>query len=350
VVGIACLGLTAAACSSSSSSSSSAPASSSATASAPSSPSASASATPTAQASVNGTANVAYASSLQFLNENVVKPAFTAATGAGFSGTGNSSGTLSSDILAGEISPNVFESVGSDNITPLEPKFTKWYVPYAGTSMVIAYNPKSKYASEFKAYADGSKPLSTLFSTLLQTPGLKLGRTDPNTDPQGRDFIYMLELAQKYYHLPSDTVSKILGTSNFGTSSNSQIYAESSLDSTLESGQLDASSAFVTQAIELHLAYIPLPTAINLGSAALASTYKTATVKLENGMTKSGSPQVIDITTIGTPTPAGNAFIAYTLSPAGLAQYKAGGFKLITPTVVGDKSAVPSAVLSELGS
>jgi molybdate/tungstate transport system substrate-binding protein len=350
VVGIACLGLTAAACSSSSSSSSSAPASSSATASAPASPSASASATPTAQASVTGTANVAYASSLQFLNENVVKPAFTAATGAGFSGTGNSSGTLSSDILAGEISPNVFESVGSDNITPLEPKFTKWYVPYAGTSMVIAYNPKSKYASEFKAYADGSKPLSTLFSTLLQTPGLKLGRTDPNTDPQGRDFIFMLELAQKYYHLPSDTVSKILGTSNFGTSSNSQIYAESSLDSTLESGQLDASSAFVTQAIELHLAYIPLPAAINLASAALASTYATATVKLENGMTKSGSPQVIDITSIGTPTPAGNAFIAYTLSPAGLAQYKAGGFKLITPTVVGDKSAVPSAVLSELGS
>ena len=354
MVGIACLGLTAAACSSSSSSSSSAPASSSATASAPASPSASApasaSATPTAQASVSGTANVAYASSLQFLNENVVKPAFTAATGAGFSGTGNSSGTLSSDILAGEISPNVFESVGGDNITPLEPKFTKWYIPYAGTSMVIAYNPKSKYASEFKAYADGSKPLGTLFSTLLQTPGLKLGRTDPNTDPQGRDFIFMLELAQKYYHLPSDTVSKILGTSNFGTSSNSQIYAESSLDSTLESGQLDASSAFVTQAIELHLAYIPLPTAINLGDAALASTYKTATVKLENGMTKSGSPQVIDITSIGTPTPAGNAFIAYTLSPAGLAQYKAGGFKLITPTVVGDKSAVPAAVLSELGS
>jgi molybdate/tungstate transport system substrate-binding protein len=341
VAGIACLGLTAAACSSSSSS---APASSPATASA------STSASPSAGASVTGTANVAYASSLQFLNENVVKPAFTAATGAGFSGTGNASGTLSSDIAAGEISPNVFESVGGDNITPLQPKFTKWYIPYAGTSMVIAYNPKSKYASEFKAYADGSKPLSTLFSTLLQTPGLKLGRTDPNTDPQGRDFIFMLELAQKFYHLPSDTVSKILGTSDFGTSSNSQIYAESSLDSTLESGQLDASSAFVTQAIELHLDYIPLPTAINLGDAALASTYKTATVKLENGMTKSGSPQVIDITSIGTPTPAGNAFIAYTLSPTGLAQYKAGGFKLITPTVVGDKSAVPSAVLSELGS
>jgi molybdate/tungstate transport system substrate-binding protein len=299
---------------------------------------------------VSGTANVAYASSLTYLNENVVKSAFTAATGAAFSGTGNASGTLEADIASGEISPNVFESVGGDNITPLEPKYTSWYIPYAGTSMVIAYNPKSKYASEFKAYADGSKPLSSLFSTLLETPGLKLGRTDPNIDPQGRDFIEMLELAQSYYKLPSDTVAKILGTSDFGSASSSEIYAESSLDSTLESGQLDASSAFVTQAIELHLDYIPLPVQINLGSGALASTYSTAKVTLANGTTKSGSPQVIDITAIGTPTPAATAFIAYTLSPAGLAQYKAGGFSLITPTVVGDKSAVPASVLSELGS
>jgi molybdate/tungstate transport system substrate-binding protein len=341
VLGIACLGFAAAACSSSPSSSSS-----SSTPAATTSTSASATSSP----KVTGTANVAYASSLEYLNENVVKPAFIAATGAGYSGTGNASGTLSSDIAANEISPNVFESVGGDNITPLEPKYTKWYIQYAGTSMVIAYNPRSKYASEFKAYADGSKPLSTLFSTLLQTSGLKLGRTDPNTDPQGRDFIYMLELAQKYYNLPSDTVSKILGTTDYGTSNSSQIYAESSLDSTLESGQLDASSAFVTQAIELHLDYIPLPPQINLGEASLASTYKTATVKLANGMTKSGSPQVIDITTIGTPSPAGEAFIAYTLSQAGLAQYKAGGFSLITPTVFGDKSAVPAPILSELGS
>src|ERR1017187_42036 len=194
-------------------------------------------------------------------------PAFTAADGYTFSGRGDASGTLEADIASGEITPNVFESVGGDNVTPLEPKFTSWYIQYAGPAIVLAYNPKSKYASQFKAIADGSEPVSKLFS-LLQTPGLKLGRTDPSTDPQGRDFIEMLKLAQAYYHLPSDTVAKILGTSNFGSASSSEIYAESSLDSTLESGQLDAASAFVTQAIELHLDYIPLPTAINLSSAA----------------------------------------------------------------------------------
>ena len=331
LLAIACTAL-AAGCSSSSSSS----ASSSATASASSS------------STATGTASVAYASSLEFLNEKVVAPAFKTATGYGYSGFGASSGDLESDIAAGEIHPNVFQSVGGDNITPLQPKFTSWYIQYAGTSMVVAYNPNGKYASQFKAIADGSKPLSDLF-TLLQTPGLKLGRTDPNVDPQGRDFIYMLQLAQMYYHLPSDTVAKILGTTDFGTSKSSQIYAESALDSTLQSGQLDAASAFVTQAIELHLAYVPLPEQINLGSAALAAQYTKASVTLENGMTKHGSPQVIDITIIGTPTPAGIAFVKYTLSPAGLAQYKQGGFSLPTPTVFGTASAVPSEISSELG-
>jgi molybdate/tungstate transport system substrate-binding protein len=324
---ITCIALAAAACSSSSSS------------------------TP-AKAKVTGTVNVAAASSLSYLSEKVVGPDFTKATGYKYSGTYNASGDLESDIASGEITPNVFESVGGDNITPLQPKYTKWYAQYAGTSMVVAYNPNSKYASQFKAFADGSKPLSGLF-TLLETPGLKLGRTDPNIDPQGRDFIYMLELAQSYYHLPSNTVAKILGTSDYGSSSSSQIYAESSLDSTLQSGQLDASSAFITQAVELHLDYIPLPSAINLGDTAMATQYAKATVTITakgQKTTKSGSPQWIDITIVGKPTPAAIAFVKYTLSPAGLALYKKGGFTVATPVVTGDSSAIPAAIKSELGS
>ena len=331
LVAIACSGLAAAGCSSS--------------ASGPGggAPSASASAKPA------GTANVAYASSLQYLNSKVVSPAFTKAAGFAFSGRSGASGELEQDILSGEISPNVFQAVGGDNITPLQPKFTQWYVQYAGTSIVVAYNPSGPHAAAFKAIADGSKPLCSLFSSVLQTPGLKLGRTDPNIDPQGRDFIMMLQLAQSYCHLPSGTAARILGTSDFGTASSPQIFAESALDATLQSGQLDAASAFITQAVELKLAYIKLPDAINLGSFADAAAYKKATVTVKSGKTYKGSPQVIDITTIGPATPAGIAFVKYTLSSAGLAQYRQGGFTVLTPTVFGDASAVPAAIKSELG-
>jgi molybdate/tungstate transport system substrate-binding protein len=299
---------------------------------------------PPASAATNaptGTVNVAYASSLQFLNEKVVSPAFTKADGYKFSGFGMASGALEADIAAGEIHPNVFESVGGDNITPLEPKFTKWYIQYAGTSIVLAYNPHSKYASQFKAYAAGKLSLAGLFK-LLETKGLRLGRTDPNIDPQGRDFIEMLELAQSFYHLPSNTVSKILGTTTFGTANSSEIYAESALDSVLQSGQLDAASAFVTQAIELHLNYIKLPAAINLGSFADAALYQKASVTIKGGVVKHGSPQVIDITIIGKPTAAALAFVKYTLSAAGVAEYRNGGFSILKPAVFG--SGVPSGI------
>src|SRR5215467_4703478 len=158
LLGIVCLGLAAVGCSSSSSST----------------PPAS----PSAAAKASGTAQVAYAASLLYLNEKIVAPAFQSATGLKFSGRAGPSSGLQQEISSGEISPNVFEAVGGDNITPLFPKFTKWYVQYAGTSIVVAYNPKSKYASQFKAIASGKKPIQDLF-TLMEKPGFKLGRTDP---------------------------------------------------------------------------------------------------------------------------------------------------------------------------
>jgi len=330
LLAISCIGLAAAGCGSSSSGASGS--------------------SPSGAPKKTGTANVAYAASLQFLNEKLASPAFTKAEGYTFSGRAGASGDLEADIAGNEITPNVLESVGGDNITPLFPKFTKWYVQFAGTSMVVAYNPKSKYASQFKAIADGSEPLSKLF-TLMQTSGFKLGRTDPNTDPQGRDFVEMLELAQSFYHLPSDTVTKILGGPAASPTS-PQIFAESSLDSTLQSGQLDASSAFITQAIELHLPYIALPAEINLGDFNDAAQYAKARVTITSkgkSSTKKGGPQVIDITIIGKPTPAAIAFVKYTLSAAGLKVYKTGGFTVLKPTASGDTGAIPAAVKSELG-
>jgi molybdate/tungstate transport system substrate-binding protein len=328
---LACVGLAAVGCSSSSTSSKS-PTSSS--------HSSSSSAKPT------GTANVAYAASLQDLNEKVVGPAFTAATSFPYSGRAGASGELEQEIASGEISPNVFESVGGDNILPLEPKFTSWYVQYASTQIVLAYNPKSKYAAQFKAIASGKEPVKNLF-TLLQTPGLKLGRTDPNIDPQGRAFIFMLQLAQMKYGLPADTVTKILGGAALADPKSPQIFAEAALDTTLQSGQLDAASAYINQAIELHLSYIKLPPDINLGDPAFKEQYAKATITIAGNMKKKGSPLAIDITTIGTPTPAGLAFVKYTLSPAGLALYKQGGYTLLTPKVVG--TGLPAEVQSELG-
>jgi molybdate/tungstate transport system substrate-binding protein len=292
------------------------------------------------------TASVAYAASLAFLNEKIIAPAFTKTKGYGYSGRAGPSDGLESEIASHAISPNVFQAIGGDNITPLFPKFTTWYVQYATTSIVVAYNPKSKYAPQFEAIASGKKPITDLF-TLMQKPGFLLGRTDPNLDPQGRAFIYMLELAQMKYHLPADTVTKIIG-SPIASSKSNQIYDEAALEPRLQAGQLDASSAYLSQARQLHLHYIMLPPAINLGDASMANWYQKASITITGNVTKHGSPLVVDATTIGKPTSAGTAYIAYVLSPAGRALYVKGGYTLLPPVAFGTKSDIPAEISKEL--
>lgn len=295
-----------------------------------------------------GTANVAYAGSLTNLNEKVIGPAFTKATGLPYLGRGAGSKALSQEIAAGAIAPNVFESIGGKPIEALEPKFTRWYVQFAASPLVVAYNPNSPYASQFKAIASGSKPITDLF-TLMQKPGFKLGRTDPNLDPQGEAFILMLMLAQKQYHLPANTVTKII-QGQPGSANSPTIFDETALEPRLQAGQLDAASAYLPQAIQLHLPYITLPAAINQGDPALKAQYATASFKLANGEVAQGKPLAVDITTIGTKDQvAADAFVAYVLSPAGLALHKQGGYILLPLKLTGSMSAVPPAVRKVLG-
>jgi molybdate/tungstate transport system substrate-binding protein len=297
---------------------------------------------------IKGTASVAYAASLTNLNEKTVGPAFASATGDHYSGRAGPSLGLSQEISSGEITPNVFESVGGKPIEALEPKFTTWYIQFAASPIVVAYNPASQYASRFKAIADGSKPLSDLF-TLMEKPGFKLGRTDPNVDPQGQAFIFMLMLAQQQYHLPASTVTKIIQGGPSAADSPT-IFDEAALEPRLQAGQLDAASAYRSQAVQLHLHYIPLPASINLGDPAQADHYATASFKLASGETAIGKPLVVDITTIGKNDPSAQAFVRYVLSAHGLALHKQGGYTLLKPTAFGDTAAIPAAVRAELGS
>ncbi len=330
-MGLACIGVLAVALAACGSTSSSAATGSAATGSA-------------AQSQHSGLANVAYAGSLQLLDDKTVGPAFQRATGFSYEGRGGGAFGISQEILAGEITPNVFESVGAGPIEPLMPKFTSWYVQFASSPIVVAYNPKSRFASQLAAIAEGQKPIADLFSLMAQ-PGFLLGRTNPQTDPQGQAFYEMVELAQAEYHLPAGTVTRVLGPLD----NPSEVFAETALESRLQSGQLDAASAFLSQAIQLHLPYITLPSALNFGDPALASQYATASLNLGKGNIVHGVPLVLDITTIGsTDAQAADSFVAYVLSKAGRAALQAGGYELLTPTAFGNRSAIPPEVLKDL--
>ena len=297
-----------------------------------------------------GTADVAYAASMVNVNESVVGPGFQRSTGWTYRGRNGPSSGLSNEIAAGAITPGVFMSVGGTPITALEPKFTSWYVQLAASPIVVVYSPKSSFASSLAQVAAGKRPLSDLF-TILQSPGFRLGRTDPETDPQGRYFIMMVELAQQTLGLPAGTVESLLGTGvTTGQPGNTaQIFAEASLASQVQAGQVDAGSAYLSQAVQYHLPYVALPAAINFGDPAQAASYATASL-IVGGKKVTGSPAVVDVTTIATPgqtavdTSAAAGFVAYVLSPAGRAIYAKAGYTLLPEKITGDSAAIPAAV------
>lgn len=297
-------------------------------------------------ASASGVASVAYAGSLQLVNDQYVGPAFTKATGIPYQGRGGGSYGVAQLIAGHEINPNVFMSIGTGPVKVLDPTFTTWAVGFASSPLVIAYSPQSPYASQLEAIAKGKEPLSKLFQ-LMEQPNFHLGRTDPNTDPQGQSFIFMLHLAEKELNLPTGTADRILGS----VDNPQQIFDEETILSRLQAGQLDASSAYLPEAVQRHLPYIKLPDTVNLGNPADAALYATQHLQLSNGQVVTGAPIEVYITAVkGTPaTAAGEEFLKFVLSPEGQQLYKQEGFTLTPSIIYGMRRDIPQSILSEIG-
>ncbi len=292
-----------------------------------------------------GMANIAYAGSLQLVNDEFVAPLFTRATGIHYRGQGGGAFGVAHMIAAGELTPNVFESIGTAPVKLLMPKFTRFAVGFASSPLVVAYSPTSPFAPEFRAIAAGKKPLRDLF-LLMERRNFHLGRTNPNTDPQGQAFILMLQLANVYEHLPKGTAARILG----GLANPRQIFAEEAILSRLQAGQLDAASAFLSEAVQRRLPYIALPAQINLGDPAFARAYRTQSLRLSNGQTVRGAPLEIYATTVGgTPdSAAGRSYLSFLLSPAGRKIFQKEGYTLTKPQIFGTAAAIPPGIRRQI--
>ena len=291
------------------------------------------------------TANVAYAGSLQLVMDQQVGPSFAKKTGDTYQGRGGGSFGVAHLIASKEITPNVMISMGYAPIQSLEPTFTSYGIGFASSPLVIAYSASSPFAKSLNLIKEHKKTLRALF-TLMEKTNFHLGRTNPVTDPQGQAFLWMVQLATKVWHLPANTVTKITGS----VENPKQIFSEESILSLLQAGQLDASSAFLSEAIARHLDYIALPGSINMGDPTFQKQYETAMVKLPSGKVVHGTSLNLVITTLhGEPDPsAGVAFMNDVLSPLGKAAFAKEGFRLIKPIIYGNRTAIPTSTRSLL--
>ena len=271
-------------------------------------------------------------------------PRFEAATGDGFQGRAAGSGTLAQEILANEIDPGVFMSVGKKNIKKLWPKGrSRFVIQLATDPLVVAYDPHSTFATQFNAIAAGKKPHRRTCSVCSARPACTSGAQTRTRTRRAIYFILMMELAQSTLHLKFDPATTALGVTKstpFGLPA--QMVDEDSLITDLQAGDFDATSAYITQAIQYHLHYVKLPASLDFAVAAESAHYATVKLTLTDGTVDAGDLITLDVTLVLPANPstsipttanqdADNAFVAWLLAPGGRAVLKKGGYPLTPP-------------------
>ncbi len=292
-------------------------------------------------AASQGVVSVAYAGSLTNVMERSLGPGFERASGYSFQGKGAGSTALANQIAGRLIQPDVFISASAGAYKPLEGSthgnLVRWYVSFAGTSMAVGYSAKSPFASQLASAARGSTP----WYTVLQSPGLRLGRTDPALDPKGVNTLFTLQLAERYYQQPG-LARAILGADD----NPAQIFPEEELVARLTAGQLDAGFFYLNEVRDAGLPYIPLPAQINLGDPSQAAYYAQAHYPTKTGTVQTGAPVLYSVTIPATVRNQAGAvaFVRYLLSGGGKTILSADGISQIPLKVSGDASAVPDAL------
>lgn len=209
------------------------------------------------------TLEVAYAGSMASVMEGPIKRAASEELGVEMQGFAQGSSGLAQLIAGGSIHPGAFLCITASpmDIVIRAGKASRC-IPIARTEMVIAYNPGSRFAPQLRNAAQ--------WWQALEQPGFRFGRTDPVTDPQGRNIIFVMQLAAEFYRQPG-LAKRILGD----TFNPQQIFSEPSVQARLQSGELDAASAYKVQPAAFKLPYVALPKEINLSSPKLGNASLT---------------------------------------------------------------------------
>jgi len=283
-----------------------------------------------------GDVNVIYAGSLISAMETKIGPAFSH-LGYNYRGEGHGSIQDANMIIDGQRFPDVFISVGEKPITKLienSPSLAKWYIRFASDELVIAYNPKSQFAADFGKVKTGAVP----WYQVLAKPGIRFLRSDPLLDPKGCYTVIATKLAGILYHNSSLSSSILKGERN-----QDQLRPEELLLTLLETGEADAIPAYKHEAIERGFPFISLPPQINLGYPAFASYYKQASCTQLHGTLNFGRPLIFDVTIPNTVRNIHGAiqFVKFLFSDQGKEILQKDGFKVISLTVGGNKTAIP---------
>lgn len=144
------------------------------------------------------------------------------------------------------------------------------YTAFATNALVVAYNPEGAGG----AIADAERAYDPLLDS-----DLRLGRTDPETDPLGYRTLFSLGLAEDQWGRPYTNALD-----------NSQVLQETALLSAFETGALDAAITYRNMAVDHDVQFRELPPVLNLSAPRFTEKYASAAYETPDGRTVRGAP------------------------------------------------------------
>lgn len=225
-----------------------------------------------------------------------------------------------------------------------------WAIAFVADQLTIAYTNTSinnPYAQQALNYAKEAEAGNTSawydFFQVLSSGKVKVGISDPNTDPAGFRAWITLELAG--YEYANNTFlfyNEMLSNKGNVTASNA-----AELVSPLEAGQINFLFIYKSAAIAKGLEYIQLPNQINQGDPSYSSLYSKFEYNLSTGPVH-GSPIYLFITV---PKNANNQeealqFVTYVIENSqSLSKF---GLLPLSPAILFNSTAVPPQIASLL--
>lgn len=281
--------------------------------------------------------SVLYAGSLATVMENGIGPAFMKATGYTYQGEAQGSLGAAQLVRSHMRTPDVFISADplvNTNLLmgPQNGNTVRWFIVFASSQLLLAYNPRSKFAAKFEEAAENKVP----WYEVLATPGLRFGRGDPAVDPKGYRTLFMFGLAARHYH--RNDIPNLLGQ----PLNPAQTFPEVVLLARVESGQFDAGIFYKHEIMTRQLPYISLPEEINLGAPRFSGLYALETYTTPAGQHISGAPILF---TVSIPESARHrdaavAFVRFLLTSGKLLQQF--GFGEVERSTGGDATQIPT--------
>ncbi|HET7134015.1 MAG TPA: extracellular solute-binding protein, partial [Gammaproteobacteria bacterium] len=199
-----------------------------------------------------------------------------------------------------------------------------------------AYTPKSRFADEIT---------TDNWWKIVQRPGVQVGRSDPNLDPNGYRTLLTMQLAESYYGAPGLYDSLLAHAPE-----NNVRPKEADLVGLVQAGEMDYIWSYASLASAAGLEFVQLPAAIDLSSPADSARYATAQVRVRgktpgDWVTFRGQPIVyaLSIPKKAPHPELAERFVAYLVSGEGARIMRATGLDVLDePIAVG--SGVPAVV------